>query len=215
MGTRFLLKGGNIQIVEILRAYLARTQGPGFLRRGKVTHITRQDGQVAVSYETRRGDKFETVESDYVVVGVPSYQVAGIFDELQDPHRTLFANMAERGAYYLVNYRLSSVPIDPHVFSIIPDTRWTTDIVLTNREEDAYLPVGSPDRVGPDGLRPLHPRRKEARQAPKAKVLREVRDEIVAVRPELAASLDAAIAGSRGRTSPTGTRRCPARGPVS
>jgi flavin-dependent amine oxidoreductase len=203
MGRRFLLKGGNIQIVEVLRSYLAKIQPPGFLRRGKVTHITRQDGRVAVSYETRKDDSFETVESDFVVVGVPSYQVGKIFDDLREPHRSLFANMAERGAYYLVNYRFPSVPIDPHVFSIIPHTRWTTDIVLTNRKEDAYLPVGSPVESVLTAYVPFTPAEKARARQPKAKVLREVRDEIVAVRPELREFLDAAIANSRRDTRVT------------
>jgi hypothetical protein len=204
MGTRFLLKGGNIQIVEVLRSYLAKTQSPGFLRRGQVTHVTHQDGRVAVSYETRRDESFETVESDYVVVGIPSYQVGSIFDGLQEPHRSLFDNTAERGAYFLVNYRFPrSVPIDPHVFSIIPHTRWTTDIVLTNRQEDAYLPVGSEVESILTAYVPFTSAEKTRAKQSKAKVLREVRDEIVAVRPELRDYLDQAIRNSRKDTHVT------------
>lgn len=148
---------------------------------------------MAVSYERRKGAQFETVESDYVVVGVPSHRVSRIFDGLREPHRALFEAMSERGAYYLVNYQLPMVPIDPHVFSIIPHTRWTTDIVLTNAAEDAYLPVGSEVESVVTAYVPFTPTEKNRAKQSGSRVLQEVRDEVVSVRPELAKWLDRAM----------------------
>src|SRR5262249_2247892 len=129
----------------------------------------------------------------YVVVGVPSHEVSKIVDDLQDPHRSLFDNMADRGAYYLVNFRLPEVAIDPHVFSIIPHTQGTTDFVLTNAAEDAYLPFGSPVESVVTAYVPFTPAEKDRARRPKPEVIRMVRNDMVAVRPELRKFLDKAI----------------------